>query len=208
MARKRRKIAVGALAALLLLGLAAWWFRGPIARLVGGAPEPVAVSPQAAASAQAKVEEVRAGGEAAQLSAVEITSLIRYRAPSRMLQIVREPTVQLAGDTVRLTGMVPTDRLPEHPDLDRVRMLLPDTARLVVRGTLRPLAAGKAALDVRSVEFAGIPIPARYYPAILERMGRGDAPGLAPASVGLTLPAGVGSARVEGGYLVLSPATH
>jgi hypothetical protein len=44
------------------------------------------------------------------------------------------------------------------------------------------------AVDIGQVTFAGIPIPARYYPDVLQRFGRSDEPGLAPTAIGITLP--------------------
>jgi hypothetical protein len=56
------------------------------------------------------------------------------------------------------------------------------------------------------VEFAGVPIPPRYYPVILERLGRKDEPGLDPSAIGFHLPPQVAGARLSDGYLVLTSA--
>ena len=63
--------------------------------------------------------------------------------------------------------------------------LHPDTAKLVVRGTIRSRAPGEAELRLQGVEFASVPIPPRYYPVILDRLGRREEPGLDPGSIGL-----------------------
>jgi hypothetical protein len=191
-------VALVVVAALLALG---YLFRD---RLLGGEREPTQASPEVAAATEAKLEALRAGGDSVRLSGVEITSLLRYRAPAAALEMVHDPTVEIAGDTVRLTGRVPTDRLPSNADLEKIRLLLPDTAKLVVRGTLQPRASGEAALQLQAVEFAGVPIPPRYYPVILERLGRQEEAGLDPAAVGVHLPPGVAGARLSGGYLVLT----
>ena len=60
-------------------------------------------------------------------------------------------------------------------------------------------------MEVRQVEFAGIPIPERYYPPMLERIGRQDEPDLTSTEMGLKLPPGVSEVRVENGYLLLIP---
>jgi hypothetical protein len=205
--RSRAGILGGVLIVLVLLAGAAWWFRGDLLRLLA-TPEATEVSPEAAAAAEAKLERLRSEGEPARLSSVELTSLIRYRAPAAALETLHEPSVRMSGDTIRLSGRIPTDRLPSHPDLDKVRPFLPDTAPLVIQGQVEPLGAGRAALDIRSVQFAGVPIPPSYYPAMLERLGRKPEPGLPPAAVAVTLPPGVGAARVEEGHLVLSPPAH
>jgi hypothetical protein len=193
-------VALVVLVALLAVG---YLFRD---RLLGGTHEPTEASPEVAAAAEAKLQQLRAGGDSVRLSGVEITSLLRYRAPAAALEMVHDPAVEIAGDTIRLTGRVPTDRLPSNADLEKIRLLLPDTANLVVRGTLQSRAPGEAALQLQGVEFAGVPIPPRYYPVILERLGRREEPGLDPRSVGFRLPPSVAGARLSDGYLVLTSA--
>lgn len=190
---------------VVLLGAVGWWLRGDLWRLWQGSAVPTEVSAEAAELAEEKLRRVREDGQPVALSAVELSSLLRYRAPVWALNAVASPAVALAGDTVRVSGLVPTDRLPSHPELDPVRGFLPDTARFQIVGHVRPLGEGRAALQVEEVEFAGIPIPARYYPELLRRIGRQDEPGLDPAAVAVRLPEGIGSARVERGELILTP---
>jgi hypothetical protein len=120
-----RSRGVGAVVALVVLvGLLAvgYLFRD---RLLGGGLEPTEASPEVAAAAEAKLEQLRAGGDSVRLSGVEITSLLRYRAPAAALEMVHDPAVVIAGDTIRLTGRVPTDRLPSggarNPAVARAR---------------------------------------------------------------------------------------
>jgi hypothetical protein len=197
------KLLATLLVVLLLAGGAAWWFRDSIPFL--DRDERVEVSPEAAANAEAKLERMRADGQPVRLSSVELSSLLRYRGQEWAPEELREPEVEMSGDTLMVSAVIPTDRIPSHPDLDRVRDLLPDSARVEVAGGVRSLGKGKAALAVRQVEFAGIPIPERYYPPMLERIGRHDDPELAPTEMGLQLPPGVSEVRVEGGYLLLIP---
>jgi hypothetical protein len=192
------------LVVLLLLGGLAWWYRDLLPFGDGGG-ESVEVSEAAAATAADKLEQMREDGEPVRLSSVELSSLLRYRSPSWAATSVSDPEIHMAGDTLWVAGTIPTDRIPPHPDLDRVRGLLPDSARLEVRGNVRSLGSGRAALAVRQVEFAGIPIPERYYPTMLDRLGRSEEAGLAPSEMSLPLPPGITEARVEDGYLVLIP---
>lgn len=187
-----------------LLG-AGWWFRDDILRLVGREEEPVEVSPEAAAIAQEKIDRLRSGGETARLSSIEVSSLIRYRGPAWLTSRVHEPRVEFAGDSVRVSGTIATSELPSHPELDRVRVLLPDSSQVAISGALTELPSGRVAVAIDEVTFAGIPIPERYYPDVLERFGRQDEPGLGEAAIAVSLPQGVGGARVEGGYLILTP---
>lgn len=204
MSRSGRSALIGIVALLALLGGGAWVFRDQLAGLVGRGSEPVVVSPEAAAAAEAKLQGLRDGGDPVQLSSVEASSLLRYRSPAWLSERVSEPSVEFATDIVTVSGTVATSELPSHPELDRVRMLLPDSARIEIKGRVASLAPGRSALEIDQVDFAGIPIPQRYYPDVLARVGRLDEPGLAPDALAITLPPGVGTARVEGGYLLLS----
>jgi hypothetical protein len=188
---------------LLILAGAGWWFRDEISGLLTGSPELVEVSPEAAASAETKIQALLDGGDEARLSDIELSSMLRYRTPDWAKTTIRDPSVRIDGDTVVLMGIVPTNRLPSHPDLDRIRMFLPDSADIEVTGTIRPLSEGRSAFEVTSVQFAGLPVPDRYYPEVLENIGREDEPGLSPSAVALALPEGVSSARVEDGQLIL-----
>jgi hypothetical protein len=196
---------LGLVVVLAIAAGAAWLFREDLMRRFARQPEPVQVSEAAAAMAEAKLERLRDHGEPAQLSGVEISSLIRYRLSGWVPAQLRDPSVALSGDTVRLGGRVPTAELPEVPELDRVRSFLPDTAQVAVTGRLTTLGTGRAAFDVAEVAVSGVPLPARFYPDVLERLGRRNEPGLAPTAVPFALPEGVGSARVENGYLLLAP---
>lgn len=195
-------VVAGAL--LIALFGAGWLFRDSLSELLGIRREPVEVSAEAATLAEEKITMLREEGEPAKLSDIEASSLLRYRSPPWLLQRVRDPSVVFGTDTVRLSGTVATADLPSHPDLDRVRMILPDSSLVEVTGRVRPLASGRLALEVSGVEFAGIPVPDRYFPAVLERLGRRDEEGLGPTAVAIPLPSGIGSVRVERGSLVLT----
>lgn len=206
MARRNRALQIGGLlVAVLVLATTGWWLRDHLGALLGGEPEPVAVSPEAAEQAEGKLQRLRDDGEEVSLSEVELSSLLRYRAPAGMAELVRDPAIRLAGDTLVLSGAVPTDRLPSHPDLDQVRAFLPDTSSVEVSGRLRPLDDGRAALEIDELELAGFPVPRRFYADVLRRIGRRDQAGLGPTAIGISLPAGAASARIEGGRLILTP---
>ena len=205
MRRSRGGAVFGFVAFLAVLLGAGWWFREDILRLVGREREPVEVSPEAAAIAQEKLDRLGSGGETARLSSIEVSSLLRYRGPAWLTSRVHEPGVEFVGDTVRVGGTIATSELPSHPELDRVRMLLPDSSQVEISGFLAELPSGRMAVEIDEVTFAGIPIPERYYPDVLARFGRQDEPGLAAAAIAVPLPEGARSARVEGGYLILTP---
>lgn len=203
--RRSKAGRVGALFALIVLLGAGWWFRDEFAARFGLGPEPVEVSEEAAARAETKIASLEPGGEPIRLSSVEASSLLRFRAPGWVRDRFHDPAVEFAGDTLRVSGTVATSDLPSHPELEQVRFILPDSSRVVLRGRVAPLGQGRAALQVDAVEFAGIPIPSRYYPAVLERFGRREEPGLASSALAVPLPGAVREARVQGGHLLLSP---
>ena len=195
-----------ALIAIVALGAGAWMFRDRIPGLSGGEPRYTAVSPEAAASAETKLERLRAEGDTVRLSDVEFTSYLRYRFRDELTGRLDSATVDFAGDTVTLTGRLPTDRLPSTREVEAVRYLIPDTADVRVEGSLRTLEPGRAALKVRRASFARVSIPETIYPDALNRVGRRDEPGLAPDEYAFRLPPGVGAAEVQAGELVLAPA--
>ncbi len=135
----------------------------------------------------AKLARVR-DGEEVQLSGVELSSLFRYRAPLWAVSGVEDADVEMYGDTLVLSGRVATDRLPSHPELDRIRPLLPESSRIEITGQVRPYRTGSASLNIEQVQFAGIPIPARYYPEVLDRIGREESPGLGADGAGVAAP--------------------
>lgn len=199
-----RKVLLGILGLVVVAVLAGWLFRGPLLRL-WGAEEVLAtsVSPEAADLAERKLERLRTKGETVRLSDVELTSLLRYRMRDRIPGDLASPAVVFEGDTLRLHGRVPSDRLPDMPP--QVQAFLPDTADVEILGHLRTVQPGQAAIEIRRITVAGLPVPDRLYRRALERLGRTDQPGLGPTDLPFRLPEGVGSARLEGGLLVLSP---
>lgn len=198
-----RRLLPALLFAAVLLVLAIVAIRLGLLTAPAGTATTLTVSPQAAAEAEVKLSRLEPDGEEVRLSEIELTSLFRYRPEVWNLGIVTEPEVRLLGDTVEVSGGVVLDQI-SAPQLDRFRGFLPDTALVQLRGTVRAVG-GASVLDIASVELEGMPIPARLHPQILDRLGRDPADTLPPSSVPLPLPAGIGSARVEGGVLILTP---
>ena len=191
------------LAALLLGGLG-WLFRDDLARLRGGDVPAGEISPAVAAQAEAKLERLRNRGDTVQLSGVELTSLVRYRLGGWVPGEVSDPSVVIAADTLRLSGRIPADRMPQLPELERVRSLLPDTAEVELRGRLGSGEVGRAIFRVDELSVAGFPVPQRFYPRILEYLGWSYDGGSTP-ELPLVLPEGVGGVRASNGVLTLFP---
>jgi hypothetical protein len=198
---KRTTTFLVGLVLIVLVAVAAWIY----GTRFGPAAEPTVVSLEAATSAEAKLERLRTKHDEVRLSGVELTSLFRYRYPQALPGVVGTPSVAFSGDTVRLTGQLAANQLPDVKELNAVRDLLPDTTPVVVTGTLASLTDRRAAFQVAGVQVAGIPIPSRIYGSVLERLGRRDEPGLAANAIAFPLPDGVAGARVDDGHLVLTP---
>jgi hypothetical protein len=163
------------------------------------------VSPEAARSAERKLERLRREGEEVRLTEAEVASLVRYGSETWVPGLGGQVEVTLSGTALTLSGAVPAERIPDVPELESLRFLLPDTVPVMVGGDVRSLRDGAVVLDITTIEVFRMPIPARIHPVLLDRLGRRDRPGLAPTALELPLPSGVSSARVEGGELVLTP---
>jgi len=195
-----------ALIGVAALGYGVWAYRDQIPwRWNKHDAAPTEVSEAAAESAEQKLERMRTSGDTVHLTGTEFTSYLRFRFHDQLASQLDQPTVGFSGDTLMLQGRLPTERLPDTRELRAVRDFLPDTAEVRLRGNLRTLSPGRAALRIGSVSFAKVPVPHDVYPDALKRLGRADEPGLGADEYPFRLPPGVSSARVEGGELVLAP---
>lgn len=199
----RNLLALIGLGTLLFLG---YKFRDRIPGPWQHKAEAMQVSEAAAQSAEQKLARMRSSRDTVHLSDVEFTSYLRYRFKDQFTGQLDAPTVQFAGDTLTLNGRLPMDRLPDTRELRAVREYMPDTADVRVRGQLRSLAPGRGAIRIDNVSVAKVPVPRDVYISALHRAGAGAEPGLGRDEYPFALPPGVGSAKVEGGELVLAPA--
>lgn len=199
----RNLLALIGLGTLLFLG---YKFRDRIPGPWQHNAETMQVSEAAAQSAEQKLARMRSSRDTVHLSGVEFTSYLRYRFKDQFTGQLDAPTVQFAGDTLTLNGRLPMDRLPDTRELRAVREYMPDTADVRVRGQLRSLAPGRGAIRIDNVSVAKVPVPRDVYISALHRAGAGAEPGLGRDEYPFRLPPGVGSAKVEGGELVLGPA--
>jgi hypothetical protein len=194
--------------ALLVIGLAVWRFRAPLADAVAdirgerdGAAE---TSPELAAGADRKLEAL-ASGEAAvvALSGPELQSLLEYRYPQVLPAFVDSPRVEIRRGRLRVRGRVPVEHLPRVGGIGDAAAFLPDTAELAVTGQFMPLDDGRVALGIDEVSTGMIPLPRRLLPGLLRQLGRQDEPGLPNDALALPLPGGAGTAFLRGDSLYL-----
>ena len=84
--------------------------------------------------------------------------------------------------------------------------ILPDTVPLTVKGALLPFDPAHVSVVVESIDASAIPVPRRFFPAILDAVGRRARAGLPPNAVAIPLPDGLSGAYVEGGSLIFVAA--
>jgi len=167
--------------------------------------EPLLVSAEAAEAAEEKFRRLESDGEEVSLSDVELTSLFQLSPETWSIGVVSSPIVRMRGDTIALSGLIDPADLPSEPALDAVRMILPDATRVDVSGRIDDFDGTNAVIEITSVDVAGLPFPSRYFPVIVQRLGLQVINGIPDGSFVLPLPAGIRSARVEGGLLILTP---
>lgn len=161
-------------------------------------------SPELAAAAAAKLDQLRDGtADRATLSATELASLLQYSYQGALPGFLGIPVIDLSGERLRLRARVPIDKLPNVEGLGEAAAFLPDTTELTVSGRLLPLTPGRVAFAVDDVSAQRFPLPRRLVPAALERLGRRDEPGLPADAIALPLPPGASAAYIRRDSLVL-----
>src|ERR1700741_1640999 len=171
-----------ALIGVIAIGFGVWTYRDKIPwRWQQKEAAVTEVSPAAAESAERKLERMRTSGDTVHLPGPEFTSYLRYKFRDQLASQLDAPRVAFTGDTLTLPVRVATDQLPDTRELRAVREFLPDTSEVKLRGNLRTLSPGRAALRIDHVSFAKVPVPSTIYPDALKRLGRADEPGLAAA---------------------------
>lgn len=201
-----------ALVVLAILLVAAWRF-GPDVweRAVGVEEETseseVEPSPELADLALERFRRTIAGeAETSSFSALELESLLRYRAADHLPQGVTEPTVEIRDGELRLGAQVSVELLPRIPELERVRELLPDRVPVELRGLLLTLEGVGPVFLVQRIAAAGVPIPRRLHEEVLEGVRTGEGRGLPPEAIRLPLPVGIRTLRVQDGELIIQGA--
>ncbi|MEX2280968.1 MAG: hypothetical protein WEE89_00605 [Gemmatimonadota bacterium] len=194
---------------LVALGYAGWTQRGRVLSLLGREPtnaaiEEIHASPALAQIAEAKLENLKAGhSQTVSLSQDELQSLLQYKFRQLLPAFVTSPVIELDGDRIKVSGMVPVENLPSLGELGDAAAFLPDTTEVSITGTLLPLNGGRVAIGIDQVSAARIPLPDRLVPRVLQRLGRKDEPGLPRDALAVPLPPGVAAAYVRSDSLVL-----
>lgn len=201
--------------ALALVGYAGWrWgddaVTAVIERTASVHEDREEATPELAEEARKAIDALRRDPEAVELSltASELESLVRYSAPGVLPEGVTPPRVTFRSDEMHLEGRVAVDAFPRMPEVERLVGVLPDTVSVEVVGSVLPYEEGRAALRVQRIRVAGIPLPRRLTPRLLEILGRRERPGLPPDAMEVPLPAGLTSAYILSDSLVLVAAAE
>ena len=201
---------LGFLTFLLILLLAGWIFREDIEAWLAnvGADEIVVVEttpefgPEAAADVDAALEELAAGGGAAEtrFTETELQSYVRYELTPRLPAGVGEPAVELRDSTVAFSVMLDFARLPIDADqAASLARLLGDSAR--VAGEVFPQVgeSGEGRLHLVSIQAGVIPVPPLMLGMAAQQLGlRADG-----RTVLFDIPETVVDVRVENEEIVL-----
>ena len=190
---------------LVIGGAVVLAFRSGILGREPVSPEPIELTPTIAVSAERKLARLGSNGETARLTEAELASLLQNRPDIWSLGGATPPRVTMRGDTLRVSGAVPVDRLPDDPAIDAIRMFLPDTAQVDISGTVSMFDERTLAFNVATVDVSGMPIPARYVPIVLGRLGLSQRDDLPAESFAVPLPPDMGSVSVDDGELVITP---
>lgn len=144
------------------------------------------------------------GADSLVLRAAEVSSLLRHALPGIVPPGASHPTVRFEDGAALVRVEVALSALPRVPELEGILEMLPETVPLELRGVLEPRGPGELALRATGIEASRIPIPRRFFPSILEALGREDRPRLPADAVAVPLPPGVGSAYIAADRLVLT----
>lgn len=196
---------LGTVLVVAVLGVA-WYNRHELGtvvdRLLASEPEVSAAVADAAAARLAGLGE----GDVTRVAfhASELQSLILYRWAPFMPEDVVRPRIGLGAGRITLEGDVATDRFRRMAELREILSFLPDTATLRAVGSFVPLDDDHVSLEVHELGAAGIPIPGRLIPSILDRLRPAGLPDAGPNALAVPLPPAIGNVYVSGDSLVVS----
>lgn len=207
--RERVGGCLGRLAGLALIAAVlgfAWYNRHELVtlwdRLLDRQPE---ASEELAASASAKLALLGQDGVTrVAFHEAELQSLIQYRWAAALPDAVVSPRVGIGAGRVTMEGAVPVSRLGRIAELEEIIAFLPDTTSLRAVASLVPLDGRHIILEVHELGAAGVPIPKRLIPPILDRLRVHQVPGVGPNGLAVPLPEPIGNVWVSGDSLVVA----
>lgn len=134
----------------------------------------------------------------------ELESLLRYELAHYLPEGTSDPTVRIRDGEVALGLRVAAERIPAIPELEQIRGFFPDTVLVQIRGRVLALEGPEAGFLVHRIDAAGLPIPRRFFPRILQGLVLVERPDLPPEAVAFPLPEGIRSVHLDGDRLILT----
>lgn len=195
---------IGCLTALVIVVLAAWFFREDIQAWLTQGDEIVMSEPsvELAISAEEKLEAIADGTASGEvrLSEMELQSYVQYRLAERLPAGVTDPAVDLLDSTVAMSAALDFTRLEVAAEqVEMLRRMMGDSA--TVRTELYPTvgAPGEGRIEVLSLQAGVVPVPGPFIGMVLDGVGI-EADGQTAI---LRIPDDVESIRVQDEEIVL-----
>lgn len=195
---------IGCLTVLLVLAVAAWFYRDEIREWVDGRNEIVMSepSPELAVRAEEKIQEVidGEGDRETRLTELELQSYVQYRLVDRLPPGVYDPAVDLRDSTIAVSARLDLRRLEiEGSAADNLRRAIGDSA--LVTSEVYPTidGPGRGRATILSLQAGMLPVPPMLIGMGIQQLGlenQGNA-------VLLTLPEDVIGFRVENEEVIL-----
>lgn len=197
---------VGCLTVLVILVVAAWFYREDIQRWLTGRTEVVATepSPELAERAEEKLRRLAEGegDDEVRLSGLELQSWVEYRLADGLPDGVYDPRLTLRDSTLELSAELDLNRLAASSEAaEGLRRFMGDSARVTTELQPRVQAPGEGSVAVLSLQAGVVPVPPPFIPYVLRQAGfRTDGTG---RRVLFPLPEDVSEIRVEAGEVLL-----
>lgn len=195
---------IGCLTVLLVLAVAAWFYRDEIREWVDGRNEIVMSepSPELAVRAEEKIQAVidGEGDRETRLTELELQSYVQYRLVDRLPPGVYDPAVDLRDSTIAVSARLDLRRLEiEGSAADNLRRVIGDSA--LVTSEVYPTidGPGRGRATILSLQAGMLPVPPMLIGMGIQQLGlenQGNA-------VLLTLPEDVIGFRVENEEVIL-----
>ena len=164
------------------------------------------VTPELAGATMRKIEAFRDSGEGElRLGSVEVSSVLRYTMPGMLPDGVVNAQVAFDEDRLQIEATVLPARMeiPEIAGWVGIAGMFPDTVPVSVSASLTRFGERRSILLIQGILVQGVALPETAFPEILEALGRAEVSGLPASAILVPEVAGLGTAFIRDGTLVL-----